>query len=71
MNRTRLIYDIEGFKGNCSGRGCNRKPVRYLKIKYIKKIGKFCHTCAHDLLMNGLAEEITNSRDLEGDLGRK
>jgi hypothetical protein len=37
MNSTLLSYKSDKFKG-CDGRGCNQKPIKYLRIKYIKKI---------------------------------
>jgi len=57
MNPT-LLCDNEEFKDSCCGRACNRKPVKYLKIGFINKTGKFCETCTVDLLHLGLAEEI-------------
>ena len=66
MNPIDLLNDLDKFKANCSGRGCNRKPIKYLKINFIYKIGKFCETCAADLLHLGLAEEICVSNPGEG-----
>jgi hypothetical protein len=50
-------YSFDGFKATCSGRDCPRKPRRLLRIKYVQKVGKFCETCAADLLEAGLVEE--------------
>ncbi|CAN5498848.1 hypothetical protein BH18THE2_BH18THE2_25560 [soil metagenome] len=63
MNPTVLLYNSDRFEDSYSGRGCDRKPVRYLKIKYIKKIGNFCQICADDLLESGLVEEIKSNSD--------
>jgi hypothetical protein len=67
MNPTLLLCNSDRFKDSCSGRGCDRKPVRYLKIKYIKKIGNFCQICADDLLESDLAEEIKSNSDVLGE----
>ncbi len=61
MNSRLSSYKSDKFKG-CDRRGCNQKPIKYLRIKYIKKIGIFCDKCASDLLKSGLAEDIGESR---------
>ena len=60
MNSRLSSYQSDKFKG-CDGRGCNEKPIKYLRIKYVKKIGSFCDRCANDLLESGLAEDIGES----------
>jgi hypothetical protein len=57
---SRLSYKSDKFK-DCDGRGCNQKPIKYLRIKYVNKIGSFCDKCASDLLGSGLAEDIGES----------
>jgi len=42
----------------CDARDCNQKSIKYLRIKYIKKIGSFCEKCAADLWKCGLAENV-------------
>ena len=52
MNSRLSLYQSDKFKG-CNGRGCNQKPIKYLRIKYIKKVGSFYDRCASDLLESG------------------
>jgi hypothetical protein len=47
----------EQFKEFCSGKGCKNLGKTLLKIRYINKTGLFCHSCAEDLLDQGLAFE--------------
>lgn len=41
----------------CCGKGCIRSPTKVLKIRYVGKIGRFCESCAADLLNAGLIDE--------------
>ncbi|MGH9982500.1 MAG: hypothetical protein ACRD8W_00915 [Nitrososphaeraceae archaeon] len=52
-----ISYNIDRFSGICSGRDCTRKPKKLLRIKYIKKVGKFCEACASDLFEVDLVDE--------------
>jgi hypothetical protein len=57
MNSRLSLYQSDKFKC-CNRRGCNQKPIKYLRIKYVNKIGSFCDRCVNDLLESGLAEDI-------------
>jgi hypothetical protein len=66
---SKTSYNIDRFKAVCSGRDCARKPKRLLRIKYLKKVGKFCEACASDLLEAGLVdEELHLENSAVGDL---
>jgi hypothetical protein len=39
----------------CAGNGCSKAARILLEIRYIKKQGYFCDSCAEDLLQNELA----------------
>jgi hypothetical protein len=52
-----ILKDTEQFKQFCVGRGCNKKGVRQLVIKFVHKTGWFCDTCAADLVRLGLVDE--------------
>lgn len=43
----------------CAGFKCIKIPTSILKVKYINKIGHFCHKCTSELLQLELAEEIS------------
>lgn len=58
-----VSYNLDRFNGICSGRDCTRKPVRLLRIKFVKKLGKFCEACASDLLEAGLVDEELHSEN--------
>jgi len=53
MNRTKL-YALDAYK-DCAGRGCSNPGRILLEIRYIKKQGYFCESCAESLLQNELA----------------
>jgi hypothetical protein len=38
----------------CTGKYCNKIGQQYLQIKYIKKCGWFCDSCAEDLMAEDL-----------------
>ena len=44
----------------CSGKNCNNKGHKFLKIQYIHKKGWFCKVCVRKLLDDGLVEEVFN-----------
>lgn len=52
-----IPYNSDRFKAICSGLDCPRKPTKLLRIKYVKKAGKFCEVCAAHLFELGLVEE--------------
>jgi hypothetical protein len=58
-----LSHDSDRFKEICSGRDCTKRPIRLLRIKYVKKLGKFCEACASDLLEAGLVDEELHSEN--------
>jgi len=53
MNPTKLNA-LDAYK-QCAGNGCSNLGRILLEIRYIKKQGYFCTTCAEDLLQNELA----------------
>ncbi|MGH9974762.1 MAG: hypothetical protein ACRD8Z_02855 [Nitrososphaeraceae archaeon] len=63
MNPTQPIFNLDGFKGICSCRNCDRKPTTSLKIKYLRKIGQFCELCAADLMKADLVEQNCSSEE--------
>jgi len=59
MNRTKLNA-LDAYK-QCAGNGCSNSGRILLEIRYIKKQGYFCNSCAEDLLQNGLATKEGDS----------
>jgi hypothetical protein len=51
-----ILKDTKQFKQFCAGRGCNKKAVRRLVIKFVSKTGWFCDACSADLIKLGLAD---------------
>jgi hypothetical protein len=50
-NRDQIEIGIE----DCAGKGCHKKGIRLLEIKFIKKFGFFCDSCSSELLDLGIA----------------
>jgi hypothetical protein len=59
MNSIKLNA-LEGYK-QCAGNGCSHSGGILLSIRYIKKQGYFCSSCAEDLLQNDLAIKEVDS----------
>jgi hypothetical protein len=53
MNRTKLNA-LDAYK-QCAGNGCSNSGSVLLSIRYIKRQGYFCDSCAEGLLQNDLA----------------
>jgi hypothetical protein len=45
---------------DCAGKGCRKKGIKLLEIKFIKKSGFFCDSCSSELLELGIATLATN-----------
>ena len=54
MNPIKLNV-LDEYK-QCAGNDCPNPGRILLEIRYIKKQGYFCNTCAEDLLQSGLAK---------------
>jgi hypothetical protein len=47
----------------CAGKGCKKKGIHYLRIRFLKKFGWFCDSCKDFLIQDKLidkADEIDN-----------
>lgn len=42
----------------CAGKGCENEGKIVLAIQYLKRTGRFCESCAEDLLRFGLAVRV-------------
>jgi hypothetical protein len=44
----------------CACRNCPNEATKYLKIKFVHKIGQFCENCSVNLKRDGIVEEEIN-----------
>ena len=55
-NKEQIQTGIE----DCAGKGCHKKGIKLLEIRFIKKSGFFCDSCSSELLDLGIATLGTN-----------
>lgn len=55
-NSNMLNADV-AFKRFCIGKGCNQQANKQLVVKFVRKTGWFCESCATELTILGLIEE--------------
>lgn len=57
MNNLRIT-----FGSKCAGKGCKRKGVNILKIRFLHKKGIFCKECSNELVHLDLVEDILDTK---------
>ena len=54
LNTMAKLKDVSQQK-QCAGKGCEKEGKIVLAVRYLKRTGHFCESCAEDLLRFGLA----------------